>query len=1063
MMLIDIGDGLGVAVRSCVFSARNRQCRNSATGCRNWIIAFRAFALIGAALLTAPVVFSPTASWAVDAGGVATTSDRGSGLENDGLTDPVPPSTNNDVQYDESAIGGLKPNQSDNGDSTTNSSSEKSFNDAGVFSGSLSASVQSETADVQQDGDDLGGPSASVDPAIEVEAHVQDLGWRPAVSSGAIAGTTGKNLRLEALRIALRNFPEGSGINVVTHVAELGWQSAVGQGAVAGTEGRDLAIQALSIELTGPVADQFDIWYRLHVQDFGWLGWARNGERAGTSGYGKSAEAVEIILLPKGSPVPGATDNAYMSPSISYRAHVEDIGWQTSVLDGQLAGTTGKALGMQALTVSLGPDMPQGSVEARAHVAEIGWQPWTANTCGTTGRSLAMEAIELRLTGDAAASYDIWYRVHVSDLGWLGWAKNGDPAGTAGESLDLQAVEVRIADKGAEAPGTQGDAYIGDFESISANGVLIDNTSLGMACADTVTVGNVNSTVPLRSIGVSLEDAVRAGSISYRTQAVDGGWQASVATDGAQTNGENDGLPITAVELTISGDVQAIYDLWYRVSLVGTGWLGWAPAGAQAGTDDASRPVNAIELALVQKGEPAPGSTGNAYLTGEAKAPAIRYQAHVAEQGWQGFVDDGEVAGTTGESLALEALRVGLDGADEGSGVRVSAHVAETGWMDFVQTPAFGGTVGETKAAQAFKIELVGGIASTHDIYYRVHAAGYGWLGWAKNGEIAGTTGLSRNAEAIEIKLIQKGTEVPVSDVPAALALPEITFNLHVQDRGWLQSVGNGSINGTMGQSLRVEGLTISANSPIDGGVSYSAHVEDIGWQPTVTQGALAGTEGQSKRIEAVKINLTGDLSRYFDIWYRAYVQDYGWLGWTKNGQAAGTGNISYRMEALQIRVTAKDAPAPGATYRPYTEEPAMSAAQRDMIARAQGYASRTSWMLMVDTTNCYVGIFTGGQGHWSQWGYWLCSVGAYRSPTPRGEYTVQAKGYAFGHGYTCYYYTQFWGDYLFHTIKYNPGTFVVQDGRLGMHISEGCVRLPLEQAKWIYDNIPAGTKVVIY
>lgn len=75
----------------------------------------------------------------------------------------------------------------------------------------------------------------------------------------------------------------------------------------------------------------------------------------------------------------------------------------------------------------------------------------------------------------------------------------------------------------------------------------------------------------------------------------------------------------------------------------------------------------------------------------------------------------------------------------------------------------------------------------------------------------------------------------------------------------------------------------------------------------------------------------------------------------------------------------------------------------------------------------------------------------------------MQDKGYVFGHGYSCYYYTQFYNDYLFHSVLYNEGTRVVQDGRLGQHLSHGCVRLAIENAKWIYDNIPCGTKVVIW
>lgn len=43
-----------------------------------------------------------------------------------------------------------------------------------------------------------------------------------------------------------------------------------------------------------------------------------------------------------------------------------------------------------------------------------------------------MEAVRLKLTGELAEHYDIYYRVHSQSYGWLGWAKNGEIAGTAG-------------------------------------------------------------------------------------------------------------------------------------------------------------------------------------------------------------------------------------------------------------------------------------------------------------------------------------------------------------------------------------------------------------------------------------------------------------------------------------------------------------------------------------------------------------------------------------------------------------------------------------------------------
>lgn len=152
-------------------------------------------------------------------------------------------------------------------------------------------------------------------------------------------------------------------------------------------------------------------------------------------------------------------------------------------------------------------------------------------------------------------------------------------------------------------------------------------------------------------------------------------------------------------------------------------------------------------------------------------------------------------------------------------------------------------------------------------------------------------------------------------------------------------------------------------------------------------------------------------------------------------------------------------------TLQPTTYVPPMPPTQLSMYTRAQGRFSATNRLIMVDTTNCRVGIFSGGMGYWNMDAYWTCSTGKPSTPTVIGEFTVTGKGYSFGenHGYSCYYYTQFYGDYLIHSIQYYANSFRVMDGRLGMHISNGCVRMSIDQAKWIYDNIPYGTKVVTY
>lgn len=179
--------------------------------------------------------------------------------------------------------------------------------------------------------------------------------------------------------------------------------------------------------------------------------------------------------------------------------------------------------------------------------------------------------------------------------------------------------------------------------------------------------------------------------------------------------------------------------------------------------------------------------------------------------------------------------------------------------------------------------------------------------------------------------------------------------------------------------------------------------------------------------------------------------------GITSNGSAANGGNLQVYQS--------NNSTAQRFTLQPTTYVPPMPPTQLSMYTRAQGRFSATNRLIMVDTTNCRVGIFSGGMGYWNMDAYWTCSTGKPSTPTVIGEFTVTGKGYSFGenHGYSCYYYTQFYGDYLIHSIQYYANSFRVMDGRLGVHVSNGCVRMSIDQAKWIYDNIPYGTKVVTY
>ena len=136
---------------------------------------------------------------------------------------------------------------------------------------------------------------------------------------------------------------------------------------------------------------------------------------------------------------------------------------------------------------------------------------------------------------------------------------------------------------------------------------------------------------------------------------------------------------------------------------------------------------------------------------------------------------------------------------------------------------------------------------------------------------------------------------------------------------------------------------------------------------------------------------------------------------------------------------------------------------QGQMLTRANMYSSPTPYLLMVNRSTHKVGVFQKGSNGWNCIRYWDCGDGAPGTPTVEGVFSVGSKGYYFDSGSArCYWYTQFYGNYLFHSVLYHKnGTLM--DGRVGMPLSHGCVRLLIENAKWIYDTIPGGTTVVVY
>lgn len=298
----------------------------------------------------------------------------------------------------------------------------------------------------------------SSSPSISYQTHVQDYGWQSWKSNGEVSGTVGQSKRLEGINIKLSNI-NGS-IEYKTHVQDIGWQDWKSNGQMSGTTGQSKRLEAIKVKLSGEAANQYDVYYRVHAQDYGWLDWAKNGESAGTEGYSKRLEGIQIVLVKKGESAPGSTSRPFICKMIKYQTHVQNIGWQGEKADGEMSGTTGQSLRLEAIKIQLSSSI-DGGIVYKTHVQDYGWLNFVTNgqASGTTGQAKRLEAIQMQLTGNAMNQYDLYYRVHAQNFGWLGWAKNGESAGTAGYSYRLEGIQIVLVPKGGNAPGSTSKHY----------------------------------------------------------------------------------------------------------------------------------------------------------------------------------------------------------------------------------------------------------------------------------------------------------------------------------------------------------------------------------------------------------------------------------------------------------------------------------------------------------------------------------------------------------------------------------------------------------------------------
>ncbi|HFK9570499.1 TPA: C39 family peptidase [Enterococcus faecalis] len=313
-------------------------------------------------------------------------------------------------------------------------------------------------------------------------------------------------------------------------------------------------------------------------------------------------------------------------PDINYQTHIQDIGWQGVVKNGEISGTSRRSLRLEGIKMNISNSDLAGSVEYSTHVQEIGWQGYVKDNqlSGTSGKSLRLEAIQIRLTGEIANAYDVYYRVHIEDKGWLNWAKNSEFAGSQSAAKRLEAIQIKLVKKGEAAPEGSGKAFLIGNEAKRPDEIKptvnyqthVQEIGWQGFVRNGESAGTSGKKLRLEAIKINLSDAALAGNIEYSTHVQSIGWQEK------KKNGELSGtsgkkLRLEAIKINLSGDVSRYYDVYYRVHIQDKGWLNWAANGAPSGSQSASKRLEAIQIKIVRKGETAPKGSGKAFLVGD--------------------------------------------------------------------------------------------------------------------------------------------------------------------------------------------------------------------------------------------------------------------------------------------------------------------------------------------------------------------------------------------------------------------------------------------------------------
>ena len=551
---------------------------------------------------------------------------------------------------------------------------------------------------------------------------------------------------------------------------------------------------------------------------------------------------------------------------------------------------------------------------------DYGYIPKSSITVVTNGfdssSSIAQnsENVTGQPTGKDSSEPTISYSANSQNIGWLEQVTEPNTAGTTGRSLDLYQIKISLANtvKSAKLSAkVYSDGKWLTYDKITAN------TEIG------------NSDKALQIVNFNLRN--QAGyRLQYRVHSADIGWQAWV------NQGQNAGISgknIQAIDFKLVRDNSITItkpSIYYQAHISENGWLDYVGDSEIAGDIEKSYVLEAFKIGIDNISD---------------------YQLNVKiydkVNGWINYdnVKGDTIIGSTGKSLPLQAINATLNNND-GYKLQYRTYLSNQGWSDWTNQGSVSGVTSGNNEIKAIMFRIIKDLSITSVTLNKQETTlvkgtsetlkatinpsdttDSKVLTWITSDSKVATvdsngkvTGVSEGKATITVRTSNGKTAS--CKVAVVQQEPELVYQAHVADYGWLKTVSDGETAGTTGKNKQMEAIKINLiNNVYKGTVEYSTHVADYGWMAWTDNGKLAGTEGKNKQMEAIKIKLTGELEEKYDIYYRVHAEELGWLDWTSNGKVAGSAGYCYQIEAIEIKLVEKGSKAPGATERAYVQK----------------------------------------------------------------------------------------------------------------------------------------------